>query len=135
MLCVSRHYAKLNVKCECFIRCVTKIYKHENLMFRWTCNTNKRKAYKPSKQLIFHWTYEKHTTFIRKQRKTDKRKATTDAIRKDIDLRDRWLGLRQLKKGFEINPYSLKDKHGNRTMIRRKDKHSNEAKHETFSCN
>ena len=46
---------------------------------------------------------------IRKQRKKDKRKATIDAISKDIDLRDRWLGLRQLKKGFQINPYAVKD--------------------------
>ena len=56
------------------------------------------------------------TKLIRRQRKKDKRKAATEALNKDIDQRDRWLGLRQLKKGFQTNPYAIKDNDGNRAL-------------------
>ena len=54
------------------------------------------------------------TKQLRKQRKKDKRKASTEALNKEIDIRDRWLGLRQMKKGYQIHTYAIKDKEGNR---------------------
>ena len=56
----------------------------------------------------------KVTKQIRKQRKKDNKQAATEALSKDIDIRDRWLGLRQMKKGYQITPYAIKDRNGKR---------------------
>lgn len=54
------------------------------------------------------------TKLLKKQRKKDKIKAITESLNKDIDIRDRWLGLRQLKKGYQINPFAIKNEEGQR---------------------
>ena len=57
------------------------------------------------------------TKQIRKQRKKDKQKATIDMLSKDIDIRDKWLGLRQMKKGYQVKPYAIKNKNGTRVKL------------------
>ena len=54
------------------------------------------------------------TKLLRRQRKKDKNKAATEALNEHIDIRDRWLGLRQLKKGFQVTPYAVKNQEGKR---------------------
>ena len=54
------------------------------------------------------------TKLLKRQRKKDKQTAITESLNKDIDVRDRWLGLRQLKKGYQVTPYAIKNKEGKR---------------------
>ena len=51
---------------------------------------------------------------VKAHRKKDKKKAIAESLNNEIDVRDRWLGLRQLKKGYQITPYALKVKDRNR---------------------
>jgi len=44
---------------------------------------------------------------IHKQRRIEKREAALNMVRQDLDPRDRWAGLRRLKKQWVPNPYSL----------------------------
>ena len=52
------------------------------------------------------------TKQIRNSRRQEKRRSQLEATRHDLDLRDRWLGIRQLKSDFKPAPYSLKDQDG-----------------------
>ena len=43
----------------------------------------------------------------------DKRTYIKNSVDKDLDVRDRWLGIKQMKRGFRAQPYIRKDKDGN----------------------
>ena len=50
---------------------------------------------------------------IIKQRKREKKIRILESVKKDLDLRDRRLGLRNLRKDYQPIPYSLrKEEHG-----------------------
>ena len=38
-------------------------------------------------------------------------------VDKDLDVRDRWMGIRYLKKGYQPIPYTIKDEKGNRVAV------------------
>ena len=42
-----------------------------------------------------------------KSRREDKKKIILDTMTKDLDLRDRWLGIRQLKQNFDLSKDNL----------------------------
>lgn len=50
---------------------------------------------------------------IRKQLGKDKRKYVLETMNKDLDIRDRWMGIRNLKNGYKPRPYYRKDMNGN----------------------
>ena len=52
------------------------------------------------------------TKQIRKSKQKDKERDTLNALDKDLDIRDRWLGLRQLKNTYKPMTYHQKDRHG-----------------------
>ena len=53
------------------------------------------------------------TKQFRKQKGKDRQKQLMDTLSKDLDVRDRWLGIRQLKHGYQPQPYYRKDTTGN----------------------
>ena len=55
--------------------------------------------------------FDEFTKMFRKQRQLDKQKYTTSTMSKDLDIRDRWLGIRKLKEGYKPQPYH-RTKHG-----------------------
>jgi hypothetical protein len=54
---------------------------------------------------------------LRAQMKRDRRQRELDMVSKDLDVRDKWLGIRLLKKGYTPIPYTLKDETGRRYKI------------------
>ena len=52
---------------------------------------------------------------IDKQRRLEKKEHTHNAVKKELDLRDKGLGVRQLKKPYQPIPYIFKDSKGKRT--------------------
>ena len=48
----------------------------------------------------------------RESRKQDKQEHVLDTLNKDLDLRDRWLGIEQLKSKYSPTPYHNKDRQG-----------------------
>ena len=56
--------------------------------------------------------FERLTKKIRKDRKQDIKEHTVKTPDKNLDLRDRWLGTRQLKSNFAPTPYHNRDKQG-----------------------
>lgn len=55
--------------------------------------------------------FERTTKEYRKQRKEDRTERVKKTIEKDLDLRDRWMGIRNIQKEYKAHPYnrSLKD--------------------------
>ena len=49
--------------------------------------------------------FERLSTDFRKSRKQDRRDRILEGLTKDLDLRDRWLGIRELKTKFNPTPY------------------------------
>ena len=47
----------------------------------------------------------------------DRRKHLLEMVSKDLDIRDRWMGIRALKKGYQPIPYRLKNTHGRRVTV------------------
>ena len=45
-------------------------------------------------------------------RKQDKKERILESVSKDLDLRERWLGIRELKRKYNPTPYHNKDKDG-----------------------
>ena len=58
--------------------------------------------------------FERLTKEFRKSKKADKTQMMLDALDKDFDLRDKWLGIRQLKTEYRPQPYYRKDEKGHR---------------------
>ena len=56
--------------------------------------------------------FEKMTKELRKSKKLDRREHIIKTISHELDARDRWMGIRQLKKEFTPQPYHRKDKDG-----------------------
>jgi len=56
------------------------------------------------------------TKELKSQIRRDRRQRLLDMVSKDLDVRDRWMGIRYLKKGFHVMPYTLKDDRGKRTQ-------------------
>ena len=54
---------------------------------------------------------------IKKARRKDRRDAILKALDKELDLRDKFLGIRQLKNGFKPAPYAIKDKKNGRGAL------------------
>jgi hypothetical protein len=52
------------------------------------------------------------TKEFRKSKKQDKTTWILDTMRANLDLRDRWLGIRRLRKGYQAKPYQIHDMHG-----------------------
>jgi len=52
------------------------------------------------------------TKMIRKSRRKDKERATLDTLRNDLDVKDKWMGLKKLKKKYVPIPYFRKTKEG-----------------------
>jgi len=46
---------------------------------------------------------------FRKRKKQDKTDRIIKTLDKDLDIRDKWLGIRQLKQEYQPNPYARKD--------------------------
>ncbi len=59
---------------------------------------------------------------FRKSKKNDKREAILKAINKDMDERERWMGLRNMKKGYQPQPYHRTEK-GTGEHIHMKEEH------------
>ena len=49
------------------------------------------------------------TKQLKKSKRWDRRKLTIETVSRDLDVRDHWLGLKQLRKGFTPTPYARKD--------------------------
>jgi hypothetical protein len=47
-----------------------------------------------------------------KARKEDKKNRVLESISKELDIRDRWLGIKELKRKYTPTPYHNKDNHG-----------------------
>ena len=47
----------------------------------------------------------------------DRRKRLLDMVDKDLDVRDRWMGISYLKKGYQPIPYTIKDDKGKRVAV------------------
>jgi hypothetical protein len=60
------------------------------------------------------------TKLIKKSIRNDRRQANLAMVENDLDTRDRWLGLRCLRKDFEPIPYALKDKNKQHVPMERK---------------
>jgi len=56
--------------------------------------------------------FDRLTKAYRKSRKDDRKERVLEAIGKDLDLRDRWLGIRELKSKYNPTPYHNKDSEG-----------------------
>ena len=56
--------------------------------------------------------FEKLTKEIRKSRQEDKTQRILEALDKELDIRDRWLGIRELKGKYNPTPYHNKDTEG-----------------------
>ena len=52
------------------------------------------------------------TKTIRRAVRAERRKRLLQMVSKDLDVREYWLGLKQLKKGYCPIPYALKDARG-----------------------
>ena len=49
---------------------------------------------------------------FRKSKREDKTKMIIDTLDKDLDIRDRWMGIRQLKQEYQPNPYARRTTDG-----------------------
>ena len=49
---------------------------------------------------------------FRKSKKEDKTNMIINALDKDLDIRDKWLGIRQLKQDYQPNPYARRTTEG-----------------------
>ena len=54
---------------------------------------------------------------LRKQVRQDRRKRLLEMVSKDLDIRDRWMALRLLKKAYRPIPYTLKTEEGKRIRV------------------
>ena len=57
------------------------------------------------------------TTQLRTRMRKDRRKRLLDMVDKDLDVRDRWMGIRYLKKGYQPIPYRIKDEEDKRVAV------------------
>lgn len=64
--------------------------------------------------------FEELNNNFRKVVKKEKTKKVTETMREELDERDRWMGIRMLKKGYTPNPYYRKAKGGIHIEIRRR---------------
>ncbi len=53
------------------------------------------------------------TINLRKTIRKDRRERILRMVSRDLDVRDKWLGIRMLRKGYQPIPYTLKDEKGN----------------------
>ena len=56
--------------------------------------------------------FEKLTKEFRRQRKQDRKERVLEGLTKDLDIRDRWMGIRELKAKCKPIPFHNKDKDG-----------------------
>jgi hypothetical protein len=54
---------------------------------------------------------------IKKSIRQDRRDRMLEMVSTDLDARDMWMGIRQLKKGYQPLPYSMKDEKGKRVPM------------------
>ena len=66
------------------------------------------------------------TRTIKKAPKRDKRNHILKTVSKELDVRDRWAGIRALKKDYNPTPYNRKDKQGK--IVAQKDRAETAAK-------
>eukprot|EP00973_Karenia_brevis_P004309 590674-Karenia_brevis.AAC.1 len=64
---------------------------------------------------------------IKKSLKVDKKSYTLNTVKQELDVRDRWAGIRALKKEYHPNPYNRKDENGR--IVAQKDKAETAAKY------
>lgn len=57
------------------------------------------------------------TKKLRKQVKEDRKQRLHDMISKDLDERDRWMGIKAIRKGYQPIPYTLKTEEGKRIRV------------------
>jgi len=57
------------------------------------------------------------TKEYKKSRQEDRKQKVLEAISKDLDLRSRWLGIKELKSKFNPTPYHNKNKEGEHTKL------------------
>ena len=55
---------------------------------------------------------------IQKQKRQENKKHTLKMLSNELDLRDRWLGIRNLKRPYQPTPYYQHDKDGKHIKIR-----------------
>ena len=60
---------------------------------------------------------ENLTAQLTMQMRKDRRKRLLDMVDKDLDVRDRWMGIRYLNKGYQAIPYTIKDEKGKRVGV------------------
>ena len=71
--------------------------------------------------------FEQLTKDFRKQRKQDRKERVLGGLTKDLDIRDRWMGIRELKTKYNPIPFHNKDKEGKH--IQWKDRAQRAAEH------
>ena len=64
---------------------------------------------------------------FKRSKKGDKTNRIMNTIDKDLDIRDKWLGIRQLKKEYQPNPYARTNRKG--TFIRQDQRAQEAAKY------
>eukprot|EP00975_Prorocentrum_lima_P020913 4400842-Prorocentrum_lima.AAC.1 len=57
------------------------------------------------------------TKDLRKQNKWERKQALIYSVRKELDVRDQWLGLRQLKREFTPTPFAKKTAQGHHVKM------------------
>ena len=62
--------------------------------------------------------FEQHDKNYRKQLKQDKTEHVMHICSKELDTRDRWMGIRQLKQGYQPTPYHRKSRKGEHVKLR-----------------
>ena len=71
--------------------------------------------------------FERLSRDFRKSRKQDRRDRVLEGLTKELDIRDRWLGIRELKTKYTPSPYHNKDAEGNH--VQWKDRAQKAAEH------
>ena len=71
--------------------------------------------------------FERITKLLRKNKQADKRQTVIDEISNNLDVRDTWMGIRQLRSDYQPQPYHRKNKRGEHTS--KKELAEESAKH------
>ena len=56
--------------------------------------------------------FEQLTKEFRRSKQRDRTNAMIETVNKDLDIRDKWLGIKQLKKEYSPDPYHRKETDG-----------------------
>ena len=56
--------------------------------------------------------FDNLTKRFQKQRRLDRKENILDTLRSDLDTRDRWMGIKQLKSEYKPTPYQRRDRQG-----------------------